>query len=79
MNKSFKEILEQLFPFLLLGTAIALVVGVFIMFSYVLVWGIVIGGILWVIYAIKNALFPGPSVSEDNKKKGRIIEHDENE
>ena len=77
MNKTFKSLLEQLFPFLILGTAIALIVGIFIMFSYVLIWGIIIGAVLWLIYVIKNALFPNEVSTND--KKGRIIEHDDNE
>jgi hypothetical protein len=74
MNNKLQELLEQLIPYILLGIAIALIVGLFIMLSYVLIWGIVIGGVIWLVMAIKNLLFP--TVKIDNKK-GRVIEHDD--
>ena len=64
---------EQLIPFLIIGVAIALLIGVFIMLSYALVWGLLIGAILWGIVRIK-AFFKKPSAEE--KTSGRIIEHD---
>lgn len=74
MNNKLQQLLEQLIPFILFGIAIALVIGLFIMISYVLVWGIMLGAIIWAGYAIKNYFFPPYS---PEKKDGRIIEHDD--
>lgn len=75
MNDKFERLLQQIIPFLIAGIAIALVIGLFIMFSYVLVWGLIIGGVLWLVYFIKNLLFPGPK--DETSTKGRIIEHND--
>lgn len=71
MNK-IQELIEQLVPFIVLGIAIALIIGLFIMVSYVLIWGLVLGGIIWVGVAIKSLLFPSKS---SGKNEGRVIEH----
>lgn len=79
MNARLQRIVENLIPFLILGVAIALIIGLFIMFSYVLVWGLLIGGVLWAISAIKTLIFSSPGNNIPTKTKGRIIEHnDEN-
>ena len=57
MNLSFKKILQTFVPFLILGIVIAGIVGLLIMFSYVFLWGIFIGAVLWLVNFIKNALF----------------------
>ena len=72
MNEKMKQMLEQLPTFIILGIAIALIIGLFIMLSYVIVWGLLLGGIIWLIVMIKNYFFP-PSTKTD----GRIIEHDD--
>ena len=81
MNEKLQRFLENIIPFFMLGIAVALVVGLVIMFSYVLVWGILIGAILWVASFIKSYLFPNKSPTSpiEIKTKGRIIEHDKNE
>ena len=72
MNNKIQQIFEQLVPFVVLGVSIALIIGLFIMLSYVLFWGILFGTGIWVAVKIKNYLFPSPLP----KQKGRIIEHD---
>jgi hypothetical protein len=74
MNYKFKQILLTLVPFLLIGIAISLFVGLLIMFSYVLVWGLLIGGILWIVSVVKNLLFPKKKLTN---VEGRIIEHND--
>lgn len=74
MNKKFQETMEQLIPFILLGIGLAFAVGLLIMFFYVLVWGIIIGGIIWLVYFIKNYFFPS---NAKKSKSGRIIEHND--
>lgn len=46
MNDKFSpgKIFENLVPFLIAGVAIALFFGLLFMFSYVLIWGLIIGG-----------------------------------
>ena len=74
MNNKLKAIFEQLTPFLLIGIAIALIIGLFIMLSYVLLWGFVLGAIIWAGFSIKNYLFPSHPTE---KNEGRIIDHDD--
>lgn len=78
MNSKLQRIYTQLFPYLIIGTAIAIVVGLLIMLSCILVWGIIIGSIIWVATLIKKALFSQekPTPIQEHKHKGRIIEHD---
>lgn len=85
MPSSIKQFLQQLPPFLLIGISIALGVGVFIVFSYVLVWGIVIGAILWGVNVLieylrsVNILPPKQQTKNSSpSSKGRIIDHDKN-
>lgn len=75
MNDKIRKLIESIVPFMLLGVAISLIIGLFIMFSYVLVWGIFIGGIFWLGSLAKNYFFPNENASP-TKKQGRIIEHD---
>lgn len=72
MDNKIKSYLEQLLPFIILGVAIAFAIGLFIFFSYVLVWGIIIGSGIWLIMMISNYFFP----KTPPEKSGRIIEHD---
>lgn len=75
MSNKFKQMLEQLPTFIVLGIAIALIIGVFIMLSYVVVWGLLLGGIIWLVVVIKNYL--SPVISSSKHEDGRIIEHDD--
>ncbi|RUQ90392.1 hypothetical protein [Legionella septentrionalis] len=75
MNKKVQKALEQLLPFILLGMAIAFAVGVLIMFSYVLIWGILIGTVIWTAVLLKNYFFP-KKTPITTKPQGRIIEHE---
>ena len=78
MNDKLQRFLENLLPFLVSGIGIALVIGIFIMFSYVLIWGILIGVILWLVSLVKGLLFTSASShKKPTKAKGRIIEHNE--
>ena len=72
MDNKLQTFFEQLIPFIILGIAIALVVGLFIMLSYVLVWGLIIGGVIWLVAMIKNYFYKAKT-----SDKGRVIEHDE--
>lgn len=73
MNDSLKKLMQTLLPFLIFGVAVATLIGFFILFSYVLVWGLIIGAVLWLGYSVKNYLFPPRSIS---KPSGRVIDQD---
>lgn len=69
-----KKILESLVPFLIAGIAIALCIGLLFMFFSVAIWGVIIGGVLWLAALAKQYLFPSPT---EKKEEGRVIEHDD--
>jgi Mn2+/Fe2+ NRAMP family transporter len=69
-----KKILESLIPFVVIGVVIALGIGLLLMFFSVAIWGVVIGGLLWLGMLAKQFFFPSNPAS---KEEGRIIEHDE--
>jgi hypothetical protein len=70
----FKKILDSLLPYVLIGVGIAIAVGLLFMFFSIAIWGIVIGGVLWIGAMVKQYFFPAPSQKDD---AGRIIEHDD--
>jgi hypothetical protein len=70
-----KKILESLIPFVMVGVAIAVCVALLFMFFSIAIWGLLIGGILWLCALAKQYLFPtAPNFKEED---GRIIEHDD--
>lgn len=77
MHQSLKYFFRQFPPFILLGIAIALLLGIFIIFSYVLIWGLCIGAALWGINSIiqyVRTLSAAPVIKK--KHQGRVIDHD---
>jgi len=76
MPSSIKQFLQQLPPFILLGISIALAVGIVIVFSYVLIWGFLIGAILWGANLLVQ--YFKPSNTTRKPSSGRIIDHDKN-
>ncbi len=76
MNNKLKPMLDLLPTFITIGIAIALIIGLFIMLSYVVVWGLLLGSILWIGVVIRNYFFPSKSPIQ---QEGRIIEHDNKE
>jgi hypothetical protein len=74
MSHKKQQIYEQIIPFIILGIATAVVIGLFIMLSYALIWGVILGGIFWLASLVKNYLFPSAVKAT---KAGRIIEHDD--
>jgi len=84
MPSSIKQFLQQLPPFILIGISLAFAIGIFIIFSYVLIWGILIGAILWGInllveYLRSANLIPNKNnIKKNASPKGRIIDHDKN-
>ena len=74
MNDKLKQILEQIAPFIIIGVGIAVFIGLLFMFFYVAVWGVLIGGALYLAALAKNYFFPPKSTDTES---GRIIEHDD--
>lgn len=72
-----KKILDRLIPFVVLGVVLVIFVFGIIFLSYLLIWGAIIGLILFVIGWVKEKFSRtrGRS-SPEMKKEGRIIEHD---
>ena len=79
MPQPLKHFFQQLPPFILLGVSIALAVGVFVVFSYVFIWGLLIGAALWGInFLIQycRTLMSNNPKTKTSSSKGRIIDHD---
>lgn len=74
----FDKIFRSLNPFLICGITIAALMALLFLFSYILIWGIIIGAVLWMFFLIKQFLFPTTSkVVIKRETKGRIIEHED--
>lgn len=67
------KLTQQLPAFIVFGIALALLLGLFIVFAYVIFWGVLLGAILWVCVLIAS-YFQKPKTT---LKKGRIIDYDE--
>lgn len=76
LQRIFQQALNNMGAFLLLGIVIACAIGLFILSYYLLLWGIMIGFVLWVLTLIRRYF----STNKTNLKKnqGRIIDHDQN-
>ncbi|KTD34944.1 hypothetical protein Lmor_1477 [Legionella moravica] len=74
MSDKLKQVFENFIPFIAIGVGIAIVVGLLFMFFYVAIWGVVIGGVLYLVAVAKQYFFPSES---SKKEEGRIIEHDD--
>lgn len=69
--------LAKLLPFFGAGVLIVLAILSFVLVSYVLFLGCVIGAILFIIAWVKNQFFPKKYVNNPIQQ-GRIYEHDDN-
>ncbi|MCC5791750.1 MAG: hypothetical protein JJT82_03965 [Legionellaceae bacterium] len=74
MNDKLRQFLESVLPFVVIGIAIAFIIALFSFFSYILLWGIVIGGVLGAIAWLIN-LFSAKKSTKS--RSGRTIEHDD--
>ncbi len=72
-----RNLLAKIIPFLFLGLMIVVLVAGFVIVSYLLIWGAVVGLILFLIAWIKEKLFPSRHLTKTQQpKSGRIIDHD---
>ncbi len=74
MNNKLQRVFAQFMPFIVLGITIAFMIGLLVLFSYLLIWGLLIGAILWLVMVIKHFFSPKPP---PKKTKGRVIEHED--
>ena len=74
MSENIKKQFENLIPFIIIGIAVALVISLLVMFSYVVVWGVIIGAVLWLIFLIKDYFFPEKAAK---KSRGKVIDHND--
>ena len=75
MNNYLQRLVGAFIPCVMLGIAVALIIGFFVVFSYILLWGVLIGIVLWIAACVKAYFFP------DHTKlntRGRIIEYKKN-
>lgn len=71
------KIIDKLLPYLYIGIAVALLIGFLIILSYVFIWGVLIGVVLYLGMLIKERFFSGNQNINHKKRKGRVIEHDD--
>ena len=78
MSNKSKQFISQFLPYIFVGVRLAVFVARAIILSYVLIWGLIVGTILFIIAAIKNKFFnKKPAANDPEQPQGRIIEHDE--
>ncbi|MBA2657590.1 MAG: hypothetical protein H0U70_11530 [Tatlockia sp.] len=78
MSRKIIQPFENITPFLILGIFIALIIGFFITFFYILIWGFLLGTLLWALASIKNLLFPAKGISNvEESSKGRTFDHND--
>jgi hypothetical protein len=75
VSDKVQKFIENIIPFVVIGVGIAIVIALLFMFFYVAIWGLIIGGALWVGMMAKEYFFPTPK--PDQQEQGRIIEHDD--
>jgi len=74
MNK----VVAKIVPFLFLGIMLVILVAGVILLSYLLIWGAVVGLVLFSIAWIREKLFPSKHLAKTEKpKSGRIIDHED--
>ena len=77
MKNPFSHFLEIISPYLLIGFVIALFIGLLIVLSYVVIWGVLIGAVIYACVFIKNKFFPDKKKPVQYEQEGRVIEHDD--
>lgn len=70
-----QRLIQQLIPFLYLGIMIVIFVLGLMFLSYILIFGAIIGSILFIINWIRQKFFSSRQINK-RKSSGRIIDHD---
>ncbi len=69
--------LAKIMPFFVLGLMIVIFVVGFVLLSYLLIFGALIGFVLFTIAWLREKLFPTKRITVTKPKEGRIIDHDD--
>jgi hypothetical protein len=73
-----RSFIYKIMPFIVLGITLFILIAGIIILSYVLIFGALIGLILFAVNWLRDKLSPkGPPVSKKVEKEGRIIDHDD--
>jgi predicted lipid-binding transport protein (Tim44 family) len=73
-----QNFLKKLIPFLFLGFMIVVLVGGLILLSYLLMFGLILGVILFCVSWLKTRLFASKEMTiKEPPKTGRTFDHDE--
>jgi len=72
---AMNRLLQRIIPFVILGIMIVIFVVGLVVFSYLLIFGALIGLILFVIAWIREKIFPSKPLTKIHR--GRIIDHDD--
>jgi len=67
---------QRVMPFIAFGIILVLLVAGLVLLSYLLVFGALIGLVLFGIAWLREKLFPSKNITTD-LKRGRTIDHDE--
>lgn len=67
--------LARLMPFVLLGIAIVILAFGVILLTYLLIFGVLVGMVLFLVSWLKTKLFPSKQLKSKQSQTGRIIDH----
>ena len=76
LQRIFGQLIITILPYIIAGIAITFAIGLLILFYYVVIWGIVIGIVLWLAAFIRRHLFKKNTPIQPHT--GRVINHDQN-
>lgn len=71
-----KRLADHFASFLFLGMAIVALIAGLVLFSYLLLYGALVGAILFLIFWLKEKIFPDKKIKQQKPPAGRIIDHD---
>lgn len=71
-----ESIFEKVMPYITVGIFIALAIVGIILLSYLLIWGAIIGLVIYAIAYVKERFFPSKKPVK-HEQKGRTIDHDD--
>ena len=76
LQSIFKQALIALGPYIILGIIITCAIALLILSYYVLLWGVLIGFVLWTFALLRRQFSSTQNINKNNK--GRVIDHDNN-
>lgn len=71
-----QTLFSRIMPFIVLGIMLVVLIAGFILFSYLLVFGAILGLVLFMGAWLKEKFFPSQKISAIIKR-GRTIDHDD--